>query len=268
MANRDFKKIERIMKDFSAKVGEGSPIEAGTGIKITGEDTKTISIDESVVAKKSDIGNGEISIYQGGIYKGGFKLNQKADETIELDLGATEAQIRTLGSILAEGYNKTMAAGIVNYEGLRNLVKQHFSNISLSEDCYLIILPSILSVSDVFNPEGVLSIHYWYNSCNGYYAIEINTNSVYGRLSSQTNLEIENDVDLYGLVDYLYENSINTEITVLGSSGHVTGKQINALCVNTIRYQDMIDSSNAGEVYEYPVDTADIIRTIFTSTAS
>lgn len=87
MANRDFKKIERIMKDFSANVGEGSPIEEGTGIKITGEDTKVISIDEEIVAKKTDIGDGRITITQGGTPKGTFNVNQKNGTTIELDDG-------------------------------------------------------------------------------------------------------------------------------------------------------------------------------------
>ena len=35
--------------------GGGSPIEAGTGIDITGDETKTISIDETVVATKTDL---------------------------------------------------------------------------------------------------------------------------------------------------------------------------------------------------------------------
>lgn len=67
--------------------GGGSSIEEGTGIKITGKNTKTISIDEEVVAKKEDIGNGTITITQGGTTKGTFDLNQGANQTIDLDAG-------------------------------------------------------------------------------------------------------------------------------------------------------------------------------------
>ena len=37
--------------------GGGTPIEAGTGISITGTDTKTIAVDEQVVATKEDLGD-------------------------------------------------------------------------------------------------------------------------------------------------------------------------------------------------------------------
>lgn len=264
------KKATDYLKDKLGGGGQGgSPIEEGTGIKITGEDTKTISIDEEVVAKKSDIGNGGISIYQGGIYKGGFKLNQKADETIELDLGAKEIQVRTLGSILAEGYNKTMTSGIVDYEGIRNLVKQHYTDTSLSSDCYLHILP-IINSNDLPNPRGLLSIHYWYNSCDNCYVIDIKVDSSYGSLSGQTHIEVENDLDfLYDLVDYLYDNSINTEVTVKGSSSIVTGPQNNTLCVNSIRFEESSsDYSGYDSRNESALDTAGIIGTIFTGSAS
>ncbi len=255
--------------EWPEEAGGGSPIEEGTGIKITGEDTKTISIDEDVVAKKSDIGNGDIDIYQGGIYKGGFKLNQKVNESIELDLGATECKVRTLGSILAEGFNKVMVAGIVSYEGLRNLVKQHSIDAALSNDCYLHILP-IINSNDLSNPRGLLSIHYWYNSCDNCYVIDIKVDSSYGSLSGQTSIEVENDLDfLSDLVDYLYDNSINTEVTVKGGSGYVTGPQNNTLCVNSIRFEESSsDYTGYDSRSESALDTSSIISTIFTSSAS
>lgn len=79
--------------NWPENAGGGEEYTPGTGIKITGEDTKTISIDETVVAKTEDVGNGRITITQGGTTKGTFDLNQKTDETIELDAGGSDKYI-------------------------------------------------------------------------------------------------------------------------------------------------------------------------------
>lgn len=58
MANKNFGR-RMVDEDLITKIGQGggggTPIEAGTGINITGTDTKTIAIDNTVVATKTDL---------------------------------------------------------------------------------------------------------------------------------------------------------------------------------------------------------------------
>ena len=258
MANRDVKLIKRTIQDFSLNAGEGgggTPIEEGTGIKITGEDTKTISIDEEIVAKKDDIGDGTITITQGGTTKGTFKLNDKEGTTINLDAGSkTIPMVRTLGSIMFEHQGELPISATVNYEAIRGLVesltKEHFGT-----EFEIVIAPDLKN-------SGLLTIWYHLDSCTGNGLIDIRTSDDlgYGTLSGDTTIFLEEGETLdstYDLVFYLCGH--NTEISIEGSSGSITLKQADALCVTSIR----IDVPYEAVYEEVGIDLGAVLPEIF-----
>ena len=168
------KKATDYLKDKLGGGGQGgSPIEAGTGINITGEDTKTISIDESVVAKKDDIGNGTITITQGGTTKGSFTLNQKTGKTIELDAGGGSQGKLTLYIIHYEKDNikftlQGLAYSTIDYGSgydYGDALTELWEGVIQSEDNYEFPLIDVTGASGnekayLYAESAVLKIHY------------------------------------------------------------------------------------------------------------
>ena len=153
-----------LILDWNQGGGGGSPIEAGTGIEITGTDTKTISIDEDIVATKEDLPD-EVSGTNDGTNWTSLTIGE---DTYGLASSGSSVMVRDYAD--NEWSQKTWI-GINPYQG--NDVWTDGENVYYSSDNNQYVLDKSTSTWNVKNWNGLTNFYgtyTWTDGTNIYYS--------------------------------------------------------------------------------------------------